>query len=277
VANELEPDEAESEDDAASEESEPSEESKDHEQPLLTHLLELRMRLLWAMAGFVVVLLPLAVFARQFYHFLAEPLLKLLPHGSSMIATQVASPFVAPLKLAAVLALAISLPWVLYQIWAFVAPGLYKNERKLVVPLLATSTLLFYLGVAFAYFLVLPRVFGFFLSVTPLGVAVMTDINQYLDFVLKLFVAFGVVFETPVAIVLLVWTGFVTPKKLRKQRPYVLVGVFVIAAIIAPPDVLSQIMLAVSMYLLYEVGIIWAGWMLRLKGPGSNDKEQQPG
>ncbi len=238
MANELEPDEAEPQADS---------ESEDREQPLLTHLLELRQRLLRAMVGFILVLLPLAVFARQLYHVLAEPLLKLLPHGSSMIATEVASPFIAPLKLAAVLAFAISLPWVLYQIWAFVAPGLYKNERKLVVPLLATSTLLFYLGVAFAYFLVLPRIFEFFVSVAPSGVAVMTDINHYLDFVLKLFLAFGFAFETPVAIVLLAWTGFVTPEKLAQSRQYVLVGVFVIAAIITPPDVLSQCLLAVSM------------------------------
>lgn len=270
MASELEPDQAEPDNEKTSGEPE------DKELPLLTHLLELRKRLLLAMAGFIVALLPLALFARTLYHLLAEPLLNLLPHGSSMIATQVASPFVAPLKLAAVLALAVSLPWVLYQIWAFVAPGLYKNERRLVVPLLVTSTCLFYLGVAFAYFLVLPRVFGFFLSVTPLGVAVMTDINHYLDFVLKLFLAFGFVFETPVAIVLLVWTGFVTPGKLRKQRAYVLVGVFVVAAIIAPPDVLSQCMLALSMYLLYELGIIWAGWMLRLKGPGGDKGKGNP-
>lgn len=251
----------------------PDPESDDREQPLLSHLIELRRRLVRAVVGYILVLLPLALFARQLYHLLAEPLLRLLPHGGSMIATQVASPFVAPLKLAAVLALAVSLPWVLYQIWAFVAPGLYRNERRLVVPLLVTSTLLFYIGVAFAYFLVLPRVFGFFLSVAPAGVAIMTDINHYLDFVLKLFVAFGFVFETPVAIVLLAWTGFVTIEKLKKSRQYVLVGVFVVGAILAPPDVLSQCMLAISMYLLYELGIIWAQWMLKLKAGDAESRE----
>lgn len=236
------------------------------EQPLLSHLLELRQRLLNAMLGFIVVLLPLAFFARDIYHVLAEPLMRLLPKGDTMIATEVASPFITPLKLAAVLAFAVALPWILFQIWAFVAPGLYKNERKLVVPLLVTSSLLFYIGVAFAYFLVLPRIFEFFVGVAPSGVSVMTDINHYLNFVLKLFLAFGFAFETPVAIVLLTWTGFVTPEKLASQRQYVLVAVFVIAAIITPPDVLSQCLLAISMYLLYEFGIIWARWMMRLKG-----------
>lgn len=244
----------------------------DREQSLLGHLRELRLRLLRAMIGFIVVLLPLAFFARQLYHILAEPLLQLLPSGSSMIATEVAAPFIVPLKLAALTAFAISLPWILYQVWAFVAPGLYRNERKLIAPLLFTSTLLFYIGIAFAYFLVLPRIFQFFLAVSPPGVAVMTDINHYLTFVMRLFLAFGLAFETPVAIVLLASSGFVTPESLAKKRQYVIVGVFVIAAIITPPDVLSQCVLAVSMYFLYELGIIWARWMLRarIKQRGEN-------
>lgn len=252
--------------------------AQDTEQPLLSHLLELRNRLLRAMIGFIVVLIPLAFFARQTYHVLAEPLMALLPKGSSMIATEVASPFITPLKLAAVLAFVIALPWILFQIWAFVAPGLYKNERKLVAPLLITSSLLFYLGVAFAYFAVLPRIFEFFVNVAPSGVSVMTDIDHYLNFVLKLFLAFGFAFETPVAIVLMVWMDFVTPEKLGSQRQYVLVAVFVIAAIITPPDVLSQCLLAVSMYLLYEFGIVWARWMLRLKGATDkgDDGDQPP-
>lgn len=250
----------------ASSEAAPSPDSgADREQSLLAHLLELRQRLLRAMVGFIVVLLPLAFFARQLYHLLAEPLLRLLPSGSSMIATEVASPFIVPLELAALAAFAISLPWILYQVWAFVAPGLYRNERKLIVPLLVTSTLLFYIGIAFAYFLVLPRIFQFFLAVSPPGVAVMTDINHYLTFVMRLFLAFGLAFETPVAIVLLAWSGFVTPESLVKQRQYVIVGVFVVAAIITPPDVLSQCVLAVSMYLLYELGIVWARWTLRAR------------
>lgn len=246
---------------------------EDREQPLLAHLIELRGRLLRAIAGFILVLLPLAFFARQLYHLLADPLLRLLPKGSSMIATQVASPFFTPLKLAAVVAFCVALPWVLYQLWAFVAPGLYRHERKLVAPLLFTSTLLFYLGVAFAYFFVLPRMFQFFLAVTPAGVSVMTDINAYLDFVLKLFIAFGLAFETPVAIVLVCWTGFVTPAQLAKRRDYVIVGCFILAAIITPPDVLSQVMLALATYALFELGIVWARWVLRFK-PRADGAEQ---
>ncbi|HVT34884.1 MAG TPA: twin-arginine translocase subunit TatC, partial [Nevskiaceae bacterium] len=181
------------------------------EQPLIVHLLELRARLLSAIIGFVIVLLPLAYFAKDIYGVVAAPLLKLMPPGSSMIATEVASPFVAPLKLAAIIAAAISMPWTLWQVWSFVAPGLYKSEKRLAAPLMVSSTLLFYGGMAFAYFLVLPAVFRFLLAVAPAGVAVMTDINHYLDFVLGLFLAFGLSFETPVAIVLIVATGFVTP------------------------------------------------------------------
>jgi len=233
------------------------------ELPLLAHLIELRERLLNSMYGMALVFLPLAFFARQLYHLLAEPLLRLMPAGSKMIATDVASPFFAPFKLAGVLAFALALPWVLYQIWAFVAPGLYRNERRLVVPLLVSSTLLFYAGVAFAYLIVLPRIFGFILAFTPDGVSMMTDINSYLNFVLKLFLAFGLAFETPVAIVLLCWTGFVTPQQLRSHRDYVLVGIFAVAAVLTPPDIVSMISMALCTYGLYEVGIIWASWLVR--------------
>lgn len=233
------------------------------EQPLLAHLIELRTRIVRAMLGFVIVLLPLLFFASKLYHFLATPMMKLLPAGSSMIATEVAAPFLTPFKLAAVVAFALALPWILYQIWLFVAPGLYRNERRLVLPMLASSTLLFYVGVAFAYYLVLPTVFKFFVSSAPEGVAVMTDVSKYLDFVLKLFMAFGFVFEMPVAIVLMVLTGFVTPAQLAAKRDYVLVGVFVAAAVLTPPDVLSQIMLAVPAYLLYELGILVSRWLSR--------------
>ncbi|MBV8063817.1 MAG: twin-arginine translocase subunit TatC, partial [Nevskia sp.] len=171
------------------------------EQPLLAHLIELRTRLIRALLGVLVAFLPLGFFARHIYHLLAEPLLKLLPAGGSMIATEVAAPFLVPFKLAAVAAFVVALPWVLYQVWAFVAPGLYRNERRLVVPLLVSSTLLFYIGVAFCYFLILPAVFRFFVSVAPEGVAVMTDVGKYLDFVIKLFLVFGLTFETPAAIV----------------------------------------------------------------------------
>lgn len=244
---------------------------------LLDHLVELRGRLLRAILGFIVVLIPFAIFARSLYHVLAEPLLRLLPKGSSMIATEVASPFFAPLKLAAVVSFCVALPWILYQLWAFVAPGLYRNERKLVAPLLFSSTMLFYLGVSFAYFFVLPRMFHFFLMVAPQGVEMMTDINAYLSFVLKLFLAFGFAFETPVAIVLLCWTGFVTPEQLAKRRDYVLVGVFVIAAVITPPDVLSQCLLAASTYALFELGLIWARWVLKMKrSDAETDRDQPP-
>ncbi|WP_428380632.1 twin-arginine translocase subunit TatC [Nevskia ramosa] len=240
------------------------------EQPLLAHLMELRTCVVRAMFGFIIVLLPLLFFAGKLYHFLATPMMKLLPAGSSMIATEVAAPFLTPFKLAAVVAFALALPWILYQIWLFVAPGLYRNERRLIMPMLASSTLLFYAGVAFAYYLVLPTVFKFFVTSAPEGVAVMTDVSKYLDFVLKLFLAFGFVFEMPVAIVLMVLTGFVTPAQLAARRDYVLVGVFIAAAVLTPPDVLSQIMLAVPAYLLYELGILVARWVAPVPEPAES-------
>ena len=238
-----------------------SDASASGEMPLMAHLLELRTRVVRALAGIAVVFAPLAYFGKEIYAFLAHPLLALLPAGATMIATEVASPFFAPLKLAGILAAAVSMPWTLYQIWAFVAPGLYKNEQRLVAPLLISSTLLFYAGIAFAYFLVLPAVFHFMVGIAPDGVSVMTDINKYLDFVLAIFFAFGLTFETPVAIVLLVSSGFLTVAQLRANRQYVLVGCFVVAAVLTPPDVLSQLLLAIPSYLLYEVGMFAAGWM----------------
>ena len=242
------------------------------EQPLIAHLLELRTRLLRILTGIALCFVPLAYFSKEIYTWMAKPLLRLLPPGSSMIATEVAAPFFAPIKLAGILAIAAAMPWILYQVWAFVAPGLYKSERRLVGPLLTSSTLLFYGGVAFAYFLVLPNVFRFLVGVAPQGVAVMTDINKYLDFILTLFLAFGLAFETPVAIVLLVRTGFVTPAQLAARRDYVLVGIFVVAAIMTPPDVLSQTLLAVPAYLLYEIGILISRWMM----PNA-EQTQKPG
>jgi sec-independent protein translocase protein TatC len=248
-------------------ETEPSQ----REQPLISHLLELRDRLLKIVWGVLLVFLPLMFFAKELYAWLAQPLLLMLPEGTSMIATEVASPFFTPIKLAALVAFVVAMPWVLYQVWAFVAPGLYKNERRLVVPLLASSTLLFYAGIAFAYFLVLPTVFKFIIGVAPEGVAVMTDIAKYLDFVLALFLAFGFAFETPVALVLMVKTGFVTPARLCEVREYVLVGAFVVGAIFTPPDIVSQIMLAIPVYLLYELGIVAA----RILVPESREVEAQ--
>jgi sec-independent protein translocase protein TatC len=243
----------------------------DVEQPLIAHLLELRLRLLRILTGVGLCFLPLAYYSKEIYVLLAKPLMKLLPAGSSMIAVEVASPFVAPLKLAGVLAIIVAMPWVLFQAWAFVAPGLYKSERRFVGPLLVSSTLLFYSGIAFAYFLVLPNVFNFLVHISPTGVAVMTDINKYLDFVLTIFLAFGLAFETPVAIILLVRTGFVTPAQLAARRDYVVVGIFVVAAILTPPDVLSQLLLAIPSYLLYELGIVVSRWVV----PGSREVEAQ--
>jgi sec-independent protein translocase protein TatC len=242
-----------------------------NEQPLIAHLLELRDRLLKMILGVIVVAAPLLFFAKDLYAWLAQPLLSLMPEGTSMIATEVASPFFTPVKLAALVALIIAMPWVLYQAWAFVAPGLYKSEKRLVVPLMVSSSLLFYVGIAFAYFLVLPTVFGFIISVAPEGVSVMTDISKYLDFVIAIFLAFGLSFETPVALVLLVKTGFVTPAKLVAIRSYVFVGAFVVGAIFTPPDIVSQFMLAIPVYLLYELGIVAA----RLLVPESREVEQQ--
>ena len=236
--------------------------SADSERPLVAHLLELRTRLLRGVAGLVLVLLCLLPFANKLYALLAQPLLDKLPKGGQLIATQGASPFFAPMKLAFFVALVLAMPWLLYQAWAFVAPGLYRREKKLALPLLASALALFYAGCAFAYFLVLPMVFGFLAKVTPAGVAMMTDISAYLDFVLVILLAFGLSFELPVAVVVLVVLGVVTPAQLREARGYVIVGVFILAAIITPPDVVSQLMLAIPMCLLYELGIL-AGAMLR--------------
>ena len=225
---------------------------------LIDHLIELRSRLMRAVIGLVVVLVALLPFANRLYAWLAEPLLAKLPAGGKLIATGVASPFFAPVKLAFFAALFATMPWLLYQAWAFVAPGLYQREKRLATPLLVSSVLLFYSGCAFAYFVVLPAVFGFLTKVTPEGVAMMTDIQAYLDFVLVIFLAFGASFELPVALVILVLLGWVTPKQLREWRGYAVVGIFVVAAVITPPDVVSQLLLAVPMMILYEAGIIAA-------------------
>lgn len=225
---------------------------------LFDHLLELRSRLLRAVLGVIIVFCCLVYFAQDIYQYLAQPLLQTMPTGSQMIATDVASPFFAPFKLTIVLSIFIAMPYILYQVWSFIAPGLYKNEKKLVAPLMLGSTLLFYGGIGFAYFIVFPVVFAFFTSVAPEGVVIATDISSYLDFVLKLFFAFGAAFEIPIAIVLLCWTGVTSPNSLREKRPYVVVGAFVIGMLLTPPDIISQSMLAIPMLLLFEVGIIIA-------------------
>ena len=241
------------------------------EQPLIEHLLELRTRLLRIVLGVLLCLIPLLPFAQQIFATLAAPLLSVMPEGTSLIATEVASPFLTPFKLCLLLAIVLSMPWTLWQIWAFVAPGLYAHERRFALPLLASSTLLFYTGMAFAYFVVFPLVFGFFVAVAPEGVAVMTDIGRYLDFVITLFLAFGAAFEVPVALVLMVRTGITTPGALREKRPYVIVGAFTVGMLLTPPDILSQTLLALPVYLLYEIGIIAA----RIMVPGSVEVDAQ--
>ncbi|KMN38032.1 MULTISPECIES: twin-arginine translocase subunit TatC [Chromobacterium] len=236
-----------------------------NEQPLLAHLIELRTRLVRALLGVALVFLGLFHWSGDIYHLLAKPLLDALPQGANMIATDVTAPFFVPVKVTMLVAFLISLPNTLYQIWAFVAPGLYHHEKRLVLPLVVASLLLFLTGMAFAYFLVFPVVFGFMSAVTPVGVSMMTDIDKYLSFVLGMFLAFGVTFEVPVVVILLVRMGVVSVEKLRQGRPYVIVGAFVVAAIVTPPDVLSQTLLAVPLWLLYEVGIFMAVFLGRKK------------
>ena len=230
----------------------------DQEQTFLEHLVELRSRLLKACVAVLIALVALLPFARQLYALLAAPLTAHLPEGSSMIAIDVASPFLTPFKLCLLLAFIVAIPAVLYQLWAFVAPALYRHEKRLARPLLYTSVILFYAGCAFAYFVVFPLVFGFFTRVAPAGVAVMTDISKYLDFVMTLFLAFGITFEVPIATIILVATGITTVKQLVSWRGYILVGAFALGMILTPPDVISQTLLAVPMWLLFELGVLMA-------------------
>jgi sec-independent protein translocase protein TatC len=238
----------------------------DAEPRLIDHLVELRARLLRGIAGLLLLFVALLPFANRLYAWLAAPLLAKLPAGGQLIAVEVASPFFAPLKLAFFVAVVLAMPWLLYQAWAFVAPGLYAREKRLALPLLASALALFYAGCAFAFFLVLPTVFGFLAQVTPEGVAMMTDINAYLDFVLVIFLAFGLSFELPVALVILALLGWVTPAQLREWRGYAIVAIFVVAAIVTPPDVVSQLLLAIPMVLLYELGIVAARLLARRGG-----------
>lgn len=237
------------------------------EQTLLSHLIELRTRLLRAVLAVLAVFLAMMPFANRLYAAIAEPMIAKLPAGASMIAVDVASPFFAPIKLAFVAAVTIAMPVILYQAWAFVAPGLYQHERRLALPILMAATSLFYIGAAFAYFLVLPAVFTFLTAVSPEGVQVAPDISAYLDFVLVVFLAFGFSFEVPVAVVILGLLRWVTVEQFREARPYVIVGAFVVAAIITPPDVISQLMLAIPMALLYEIGIIATRMLLARQPP----------
>lgn len=249
----------------------------EQQETFISHLVELRDRLVRALIAVGVAFVGLFPFAPKLYTLLAKPMLEKLPAGGQMIATEVTTPFFVPMKVAGMTAFLITLPYVLYQLWAFVAPGLYQHEKRLAMPLVISSTLLFFIGMSFAYFLVFPTVFGFITSYAPDGVAVMTDINKYLSFVLGMFLAFGVAFETPIAVILLVKMGMVTVQKLKEFRPYMIVGAFIIAAIVTPPDVVSQFMLAVPLCLLYELGIWLSGFVGRTKPSQSTEVVESSG
>ena len=244
-----------------------------NDQPLIAHLIELRDRLIRILVVILIFFLGFIAFANDLYAYLANPLQSLLPEGASMIATQVASPFLAPFKLALYLSVYCGAPMILYQLWGFIAPGLYDNEKKIAGPLLISSIVLFYAGMAFAYFAVFPLVFGFFTTVGPTGVTVMTDIDAYLSFVLKLFLAFGLAFEIPIATMLLIKAGIASPDSLKDKRPYVFIGCFVVGMLVTPPDVISQTLLAVPMWLLFEVGLIGARFLGAPK-PKTGDLEE---
>ena len=250
--------------------------STDQGQPLVEHLIELRRRILNAILSVLIIFLPLFVFSNEIYAYVSEPLRQFLPHGTTMIATEVASPFLTPFKLTLVLAIFIAMPYILHQLWSFIAPGLYTNEKKVAAPLLVSSIALFYTGIAFAFYVVFPLVFGFFTSVAPDGVTIMTDINRYLEFVLKLFFAFGLAFEIPIATLLLIWTGATTIESISGKRPYVVLGCFVVGMLLTPPDVISQILLALPMWLLFEAGILFAR-VFGLGGKADNDSGQEAG
>ena len=245
-----------------------SEETQQTAQPLIEHLLELRRRLMWTIGGLLLCFLALMPFAQQLYTFVAQPLMATLPAGTSMIATDVIAPFFVPVKVTLMAAFLLSLPHTLYQVWAFIAPALYQNEKRLVMPLVLSSVLLFFAGMAFAYFLVFPLVFKFLAGVTPVGVNMATDIDKYLSFILGMFVAFGATFEVPGVVVLLNRMGVVSLAQLRLARPYVIVGAFVLAAVITPPDVISQVLLAVPLIVLYEAGL----WFCRFIHPRVRDE-----
>lgn len=250
-----------------------TEPATEQEQGIISHLVELRSRLMRAVVALLIALLALIPFSEQLYHILATPLLQQLPEGTQMIATDVASPFLTPFKLTLFAAFILTVPVTLYQLWAFVAPGLYKHEKRLAMPLLVSATLLFYLGCLFAYYVVFPLAFAFFTSVAPEGVAVMTDISKYLDFVTVLFIAFGVAFEVPVATIILVATGMTTPDKLAAKRPYVIVGAFAIGMLLTPPDVISQTLLALPMWILFEIGIVMSRLLIKKQQETSPDNE----
>jgi sec-independent protein translocase protein TatC len=236
-------------------------------QPLMTHLVEFRNRVLRSVLAVLIIFAGLFSFSNEIYLYISEPIRAFLPANTSMIATEVASPFLTPFKLTLVLSVFAAMPFILHQTWAFLAPGLYKREKKIVLPLFFSSVFLFYAGMAFAYYVVFPLVFMFFTSIAPDGISVMPDIRSYLDFVLKLFFAFGLSFEIPIAVVILSWMGAVEPNNLAKKRPYVFVLCFILGMLLTPPDIISQTLLAVPMWLLFEVGILFG----RIVAPSQND------
>ena len=243
-------------------------ESIDQPLPLVVHLTELRDKLLRSLLAVLVVFIGLFPFSNEIYTFVSRPLRALLPEGASMIATEVASPFLTPFKLTLVVAVFLAIPYVLYQVWSFIAPGMYRHEKRLAIPLLVSSILLFYAGAAFAYYVVFPLIFAFFTSVGPDDITIMTDINRYLDFVLKLFFAFGLAFEIPIAAVLLIWAGITTPEDLAKKRPYIIVGCFIFGMLLTPPDIISQSLLAIPMWILFELGVFFGRFIQRRDSGG---------
>lgn len=241
-------------------------EEQEQPQPLISHLVELRNRLLKVVLSVLLVFLAMTPFANEIYSFLAKPLMQFLPENTSMVAIDVVSPFLTPFKLVLVAAIFIAIPVILYQFWAFVAPGLYAHEKRMIAPLLVASTLLFALGMVFAYFVVFPLVFGFLTSAVPEGVSVMTDIAKYLDFVLTMFFAFGMAFEVPIVTIVLVWVGVFTPQQLAEKRPYIIVGAFIVGMFLTPPDAISQTLLAVPIWLLFETGLLFSRLFVRKSG-----------
>lgn len=247
----------------------------DQPKPLVAHLTELRDRLLRSILAILVVFICLFPFANSIYGFVSEPLRSILPEGAGMIATDVASPFLTPFKLTLVAAVFVAIPYLLYQIWSFIAPGMYRREKRLAIPLLVSSVALFYLGAAFAYFIVFPLIFAFFTSVGPTDITIMTDINRYLDFVLKLFFAFGIAFEIPIATILVIWSGIATPEGLIKKRPYIVIGCFVFGMLLTPPDIISQSLLALPMWLLFEIGVFF-GRAIKRDNSDTDNNDQLP-
>ncbi len=244
-----------------------SNQEDDQAQPLVSHLTELRDRLLRCVLTILVVFLGLFYFANDIYYFVSEPLRTLLPEGTSMIATEVASPFLTPFKLTLVASVVVAMPMILYQVWGFIAPGMYQSEKRIAIPLLISSIALFYAGLAFAYYVVFPLVFGFFSGVGPEGVSYTPDIARFLDITLKLFFAFGIAFEIPIATLLLIWAGITTPQALAEKRPYIVVGCFIFGMLLTPPDIISQALLAIPMWMLFEIGVFF-GRFINSKKPG---------